>query len=299
MGAARTLIVCIALVAAIGLAFVVRGLMVGKSVKAVPLGAAEASVAPQVPMIRVLVAKHDLEIGARLSPDDVSWQPMPKAGLNSNYITDGAAAPVVASLPGKAAAATTQVVKDAIKGQPAGMESLIGAVVHDPIAAGEPILAKKLLKGGEGGYLAAVLTPGMRAIAISVSAENGAGGFILPGDHVDVIQVHEQDAPAKNGKPINVSRIVVTNVRVLAIDQKTKPDKDTQAIVGAAATLEVKEDAAEALIEAGASGKLQLALRSYADVNAVSGRVAQGAPTSAPTVRLYENGRVTDVMVNP
>jgi pilus assembly protein CpaB len=298
MGAARILIVAIALVAAIGLAFVVRGMMVGKPVKAVPLGAAEASVAPAVPMIRVLVAKHDLEIGARLTPEDVSWQPRPKAGLNSNYITDGPAA-VAASVTSKAAAVTTQVVKDAIKGQPVGMASLIGAVVHDPIAAGEPILAKKLLKGGEGGYLAAVLTPGMRAVAISVNAENGAGGFILPGDHVDVIQVREQDTPQKTGKPINVSRVVVTNVKVLAIDQKTKPDKDTQAIVGAAATLEVKEDAAQALIEAGASGKLQLALRSYADVNAASGRVAVNAPITAPSVKLYENGKVTDVMVNP
>ena len=299
MGAARILIVAIALVAAIGLAFVVRGMMVGKSVKALPLSTAEASASQAVPMIRVLVAKHDLQVGARLTPEDVSWQPMPKAGLNSNYITDGPAAPVVASVTSKAAAVTTQVVKDAIKGQPAGMASLIGAVVHDAIAAGEPILAKKLLKGGEGGYLAAVLTPGMRAVAISVNAENGAGGFILPGDHVDVIQVREQDTPQKTGRPINVSRVVVTNVKVLAIDQKTKPDKDTQAIVGAAATLEVKEDAAEALIEAGASGKLQLALRSYADVNAVSGRVAVNAPLTAPSVKLYENGKVTDVMVNP
>ena len=263
MGAARILIVAIALVAAIGLAFVVRGMMVGKSVKALPLSTAEASASQAVPMIRVLVAKHDLQVGARLTPEDVSWQPMPKAGLNSNYITDGPAAPVVASVTSKAAAVTTQVVKDAIKGQPAGMASLIGAVVHDAIAAGEPILAKKLLKGGEGGYLAAVLTPGMRAVAISVNAENGAGGFILPGDHVDVIQVREQDTPQKTG------------------------------------TLEVKEDAAEALIEAGASGKLQLALRSYADVNAVSGRVAVNAPLTAPSVKLYENGKVTDVMVNP
>jgi pilus assembly protein CpaB len=191
------------------------------------------------------------------------------------------------------------VVKDAVNGQPAAMASLMGAVVHDQISSGEPILEKKLIRLGEGGYLAAVLTPGMRAIAVSLSAENGAGGFILPGDHVDVIQVHEQDSSMPGMKPVTISRIVVANVRVLAIDQKTKPEKDAQAIVGAAATLEVKEDAAQALIEAGATGKLQLALRSYADAGAPSGRVLARAAPPPPSVKLYENGKITDVMVNP
>jgi len=91
---------------------------------------------------------------------------------------------------------------------------------------------------------------------------------------------------------------VVTNVKVLAIDQKTKPDKDTQTIVGAAATLEVNQDAAEALIEASAIGKLQLALRSFSDAKGPSGRVIARSP-APPSVKLYENGKVTDVMVSP
>jgi pilus assembly protein CpaB len=299
MGAARIMIICVAFVAAIGLAVVVRGMMVGKPVKALPLAAAQASV-PSVPMVRVLVAKRDLTVGTRLGADDLTWQSMPKDGLNANFITDGGPASIKpVSEPGKAAAIGAQVVKDAVNGQPASMTSLIGAVVHDQISAGEPILEKKLIRLGEGGYLAAVLTPGMRAVAVSLSAENGAGGFILPGDHVDVIQVREQDGAVPGAKPTQVSRVVVSNVRVLAIDQKTKPDKDAQAIVGAAATVEVKEDAAEALIEAGASGKLQLALRSYADANAPSGRVLARAAPALPSVKLYENGKITDVMVNP
>ena len=297
MGAARILIIAVAFMAAIGLAFVVRGMMIGKPVKAIPLPAAQAS-APQVPLVRVLVAKHDLEVGAHIVAEDMTWQSMPKLGINTNYITDGDVAATPASAPGKVAAAGTQLVKDAIKRQPAGMDSLIGAVVHDPISAGEPILAKKLIKGGEGGYLAAVLTPGMRAVAVSLTAENGAGGFILPGDHVDVIQVREQENTATGGKPTQVGRVVVTNVKVLAIDQKTKPDKDTQTIVGAAATLEVNQDAAEALIEASAIGKLQLALRSFSDAKGPSGRVIARSP-APPSVKLYENGKVTDVMVSP
>jgi pilus assembly protein CpaB len=299
MGAARIMIICVAFVAAIGLALVVRGMMVGKPVKALPIAAAQASV-PNIPMVRILVAKRDLGVGTRLGPDDLTWQSVPKDGVNPNFITDGAAAAVKPiSEPAKVAAAGAQVVKDAVNGQPTAMTSLIGAVVHDQISAGEPIIEKKLIRLGEGGYLSAVLTPGMRAVAVSLTAENGAGGFILPGDHVDVIQVHEQDSPMPGVKPVNVSRVIVSNVRVLAIDQKTKPDKDAQAIVGAAATVEVKEDAAQALIEAGASGKLQLALRSYADAGAPSGRVLARAAPPPPSVKLYENGKITDVMVNP
>jgi pilus assembly protein CpaB len=299
MGAARILIICVAFVAAIGLALVVRGMMVGKPVKALPMASAQASV-PAVPMVRILVAKRDLGVGTRLAPDDMTWQSVPKDGVNPNFITDGGPAAFKPTTePAKAAAVGAQVVKDAVNGQPASMTSLVGAVVHDQISAGEPILEKKLIRLGEGGYLAAVLTPGMRAVALSLTAENGAGGFILPGDHVDVIQVHEQDGAMPGMKPVTVSRIVVSNVRVLAIDQKTKPDKDAQAIVGAAATVEVKEDAAQALIEAGATGKLQLALRSYADAGAPSGRVLARAAPPPPSVKLYENGKITDVMVNP
>ena len=65
------------------------------------------------------------------------------------------------------------------------MSNLIGAVVREPIASGEPMVERKVVKGGEGGYLAVVLQPGMRAIGVPVSVESGAGGFILPGDRVD------------------------------------------------------------------------------------------------------------------
>ncbi|RFC41464.1 MAG: pilus assembly protein CpaB, partial [Verrucomicrobia bacterium] len=107
MGAARILIIAVAFMAAIGLAFVVRGMMIGKPVKAIPLPAAQAS-APQVPLVRVLVAKHDLEVGAHIVAEDMTWQSMPKLGINTNYITDGDVAATPASAPGKVAAAGTQ-----------------------------------------------------------------------------------------------------------------------------------------------------------------------------------------------
>jgi pilus assembly protein CpaB len=296
MGAARIFIIAVAFVAAIGLAVVVRSMMIGKPTKAVPLAVAEASV-PTIPMVRVLVAKRDLVVGTRVSADDMTWQSMPKDGLNPAYITDGqVAAPLPTTTKAKVEKGAAQVVASAIGGSPSGMQNLIDSVVHENISAGEPILANKLIRIGEGGYLSAMLQPGMRAIAVPVTAENGAGGFILPGDHVDVVWVHDQDT--KSGKTRKVSEVVVTNVRVLAIDQKTKPDADAQAIVGAAATLEVAPDAADALLAAGADGKLQLSLRSYADARAPSGRVAARAAAAPPVVRLFEDGKVTEFEVN-
>jgi len=292
---AQIVIIAIAFIAAIGFAVVIRGVMIGKQPKGVPAAVAQAAV-PQVPMVRVLVAKRDLAIGARVTPEDVTWQEMPQANLNPNFITDGQG-PVVpsATTAGKAEQLGARAVQTVVNGNPAAMENILNSVVHAAIAAGEPILAKKLIRGGEGGYLSAMLSPGMRAIAVPVTAENSAGGFILPGDHVDVIQVSEQEQK-NGGKPINVSQTIVTNVRVLAIDQKTQPDKDAQAIVGAAVTLEVTPDAADALLEGMAAGKLQLALRSYSDASAPSGVIARAGPGN--TIRLYENGKVTEGETN-
>ena len=102
---------------------------------------------------------------------------------------------------------------------------------------------------------------------------------------------------AATGDKPRVTEPVVVNVRVLAIDQKTAPEKDSQAIVGAVATLEVTPDAAEALVEAMARGDLQLALRSYADAGAPSGRVSARS-SMGPTVRVFRQNEVTDVAVS-
>lgn len=296
MGAARIIILSIAAVAAIGLAVVVRGMIAGDPA---PAPAPVAQAAPQTPMTRVLIAKRDLPIGTRLAAADMGWQSWPAASLNTQFITDGSApAPAPATTTEKAIDGAANVAHAVIGGEKA-MENMIGAVVREPIAAGEPMVQRKVVKGGEGGYLAVVLQPGMRAIGVPVSVESGAGGFILPGDRVDVIQTREVSLPAgATGDKPRVTEPVVVNVRVLAIDQKTSPDKDAQAIVGAVATLEVSPDAAEALVEAISRDKLQLTLRSYADAGAPSGRAMARHVTSAgPTVRVFRKSEVTEVAV--
>ena len=141
-----------------------------------------------------------------------------------------------------------------------------------------------------------ILQPGMRAVGVPVTVESGAGGFILPGDRVDVIQSRDSDAQGAGGARAKVTETVVVNVRVLAIDQKTAPDAESQAIVGAVATLEVAPDAADALVEAMSRGSFQLALRSYADANAPSGRGVDKRSSSA-SVRIFSQGETTEMAV--
>lgn len=296
MGPARIVILLVALIAAIGLAVVVRNMM---SSREAPAPAAIAAPAP-IPMARVLVAQTDLPIGTRLSPEHMGWQPFPVEGLNPNFITDGSAPAVPAQTLAEKASEGVQAVMQNMSGS-AALDSLVGAIVREPVLAGEPIQARKLVRGGEGGYLAVVLNSGKRALGVPVTAESGAGGLILPGDRVDVIQSYE--TPGVDGQPpVRVTRPVVLNVRVLAIDQKTQPDAEANAMVGAVATLEVAPDAADALVEAIARGPMQLALRSYADTNAPSGRAGPGPSRAAAgggsKVRIFSQSETSEVTVS-
>ena len=92
---------------------------------------------------------------------------------------------------------------------------MMDAVVHEPIIEGEPITDRKVVRAGAAGVLAATLDPGMRAMAVPLSAESAAGGFILPGDHVDVVQSRQVEVPGGTDKKF-ASGSVLRNVKVLA-----------------------------------------------------------------------------------
>jgi pilus assembly protein CpaB len=278
----RIVILVTAAIAAIALALMVRGMMGSKA----PAG--QVAAAPvEKPMSQVLVASRDLPIGTRLSAADMRWQDWPQEALNATFVTSGPAAP-----PAKGAAKivkTATAAAEQIASGGAPMQAFEGALVKEPIAAGEPMTARKIVRGGEGGYMAVVLHPGMRAISIPVSTETGAGGFILPGDRVDVMQ-----AKANEGNKGFTTQVLLSDVRVLAIDQATEPAKDATSLVGAVATLEVAADAAQLVAQAKAQGEIILALRSYADLGA-------GAPAAVraagETVRIFRSGQVSEVAV--
>ena len=316
MKPAKIAVICIAALAAIGLALVVRAM--GSSGK--PTATAVAAVeAP--PMAKVLVAAKDLEPGRRLTDADLAWKDWPVAEVNPVFITDGsvpvpAAPPVEGDAkapakadddkPAKAEGAAARVTRAATDLATGGAKAdFIGSVVREPILAGEPIVARKIVRAGDSGYMAAYLEPGMRAMAIRVTVETAAGGFILPGDRADVLLTREVKLPsgAAGGETSKfVAATVMQNVKVLAIDQATRAAEDAQAVVGATATLEVSGRDAEVLALAKSEGELSLVLRSYADTAGPSGRVAGAvnrgnAAASGGVVRVYREGQAEAVAV--
>jgi len=147
--------------------------------------------------------------------------------------------------------------------------------------------------------MAVMLQPGMRALAVPVSVDNTAGGFILPGDHVDILVTHQTQRSGGGSGTIDSVQPVLRNIRVLAIDQAVSTDKDKQSVIGATATLEVSPEDGQAVTLAKASGTLSLMLRSYADASGPSG-VVNASPTGASdsTVRVFRNGQASEVMVS-
>jgi pilus assembly protein CpaB len=198
----------------------------------------------QLPTVDVLVAKADIGLGQTLKPDDMLWQTWPAATASSTFIRRN-----------ERPDAPTQVA---------------GSIARAPFIQGEPIRDQKLVKAEGSGFMAAILPTGMRAISTEISPETGAGGFILPNDRVDVILSKRQKNPdANNGGPDVVSsEIILSNIRVLAIDQAPKEKDGQNAVVGKTVTLELKPEQAETLARARQQGTLALALRSLVDANA-------------------------------
>ncbi len=301
MKPARIIVICVAAVAAIGLALVVRAM---GSPSNSPTAVATAAAVPTRPMAKVLVAAKDLQPGQRLAESDLAWKDWPVDEVNPAFITDGttplssAEAEGAAAPPEGAVAAVTRAANDFATG--GAKADYVGSVVREPILAGEPIVSRKIVRAGDSGYMAAYLEPGMRAMAIRVTVETAAGGFILPGDRVDVLLTREttlSNMGAQEGDRSKfASSTVMQNIKVLAIDQSTRAGDDEQAVVGATATLEVGPRDAEALALAKSEGELSLVLRSYADTGGPSGRVAPVVRQSS-AIRVYRGGEPEVVVV--
>ncbi len=221
-----------ALVIAIGTALAARSLLAGGSAPK-----AEAAQVPQGP--KVLVAQRALPVGTIITADAVSFQLWPKEMVQDAYFVDGEA----------------------------DMNKLLGTVVRYPITAGQPVTQGGLVAPGDRGFLAAALGPGMRAITIPVSAKTGVGGFVFPGDHVDLMLTQTVRGEG-GGEPLKTTETILRNVRVLATDQSTETSvEDGKTIVRGfrTVTLEVTPKIAEKIQVAQTIGTLSLALRSLAD----------------------------------
>jgi pilus assembly protein CpaB len=196
----------------------------------------------QLPTVDVLVAKNDIGLGQSVTAEDVQWQTWPAATASNNFMRRNE--------------------------RPEATKEVIGSIARAPFIAGEPIREPKLVKPNGSGFMAAILPTGMRAVSTEISPETGAGGFILPNDRVDVILSKREKNPDKGGPDLVHAEIILSNIRVLAIDQAPKEKEGQNAVVGKTTTLELKSEQAEILARARQSGTLSLALRSIADVNA-------------------------------
>ena len=302
MKTSRYVVLGIAGFAGILLFFLVHGLMSGKAARP---AAATVAAPPPVQTVRVLIAAHDIKAGTRLGDADLQWQDWPVNTLNPAYILDGprpgtpGAGTEEAARKAGGIQAATAAAGDAARHAltPGAKEAYIGGVARQDILANTPITDTQVVRSDEGGFMAVMLQPGMRAMAVQVSVENTAGGFILPGDRVDIMATHQ--SPKNGGGNVDSVQTVLRNIRVLAIDQQVEAQKDKQSVIGATATLEVTPADGQALTLAKASGTLSLMLRSYADSDGPSGVVASNQPNQGQDiVHIFRPGQVTDVPVS-
>ncbi|MBV8651178.1 MAG: Flp pilus assembly protein CpaB [Alphaproteobacteria bacterium] len=232
----RVAFLLIALVISIGTVLAARSWMQSQLASREP---APVAAAPESPKKMVLVAKTDMPAGTFVRPENLRWQAWPEEGIADNYVVEGQ---------GK-------------------LEDFIGAVVRSGLTSGEPIADGRVVRPGDRSFMAAVLTPGNRAVSVTVTPSSGLAGFAFPGDRVDVlltltIQPEGADGQ-KQGPERRVSETVLTDIRILAVDQRAD-DQKREIAVAKTATLEVTPKQAEIIAVAGEMGKLSLSLRSLA-----------------------------------
>jgi len=264
MGTARIAILVVAALAAGVAALLVRNMISSD-------GSANAN-APanivQMPTTEVLTAASELRRGDKIQRNSLRWQPWPEGSIVPGYVTRDRA--------------------------PDALEDAKDATVRVSLAAGEPITPGKIVAAGDSGFMAAVLQPGMRAVSTKISAETGAGGFILPNDHVDLILTESSGSGSSKSSS---ARTVLENIRVLAIDQTfEETDDDKKVVVGKTALLELTPSQSELLAMSKASGNLSLALRSLSDSGPDA--VSRSRPKlSSGTVQFFKYGAQSNIPV--
>jgi len=282
MNVTRVVVLGVAALAAGGAALIVRSMVSSEP------PSASATVVPVAITTDVLVASTTVPPGRKLEVGSVRWDPWPKTSVPDAFIT-----------------------KDE---QPDVAKAVEGVIVRSPLVAGQPITPLNTVRSDVTGFLAATLMPGMRAVAMPVEANTGAGGFLLPNDRVDILLTH--DVSGGGGDKVWRSDTIIEDVRLLAIDQTATPEdtapaaagggaaaaaSDPDSKVGKVATLELTPRQAEILHRARAVGSLYLSLRSLGDSDgrASVGTTAFGGGPAGPTHRIIRYGITRDAGKKP
>lgn len=214
----------LALVLAVGVAFLTRIFLTKEKT------GHEVVVKPEQ-VTRVLVAGKNLSTGDKIKTGDFMWQDWPRSALNSSYVTE----------------------------ETGKIDDFTGSIVRFPINKGNPIVREELIKQGDKGVLAAVVSPGKRAISIDVTASTADSGLIFPGDYVDVILSNTFSAESQQ---LGKSKTILKNIKVLAFDTATAAPAEQPKIAPHVATLEVTPAQAEIVAAGVKEGTLTLSLHS-------------------------------------
>ncbi|MEQ8558609.1 MAG: Flp pilus assembly protein CpaB [Henriciella sp.] len=273
MSPVRLIILLVAAAAAVGAALLVRDMSSQPSSEGQSSEPVVIEREVEVSSTKVLVSRGDMRVGSLLTPEDFEWSDWPEKALNAAYFTQ--------------------------EDNPGAVEDLSGSVVKSPLLAGEPVVAQKIVKKGETGFMAALLRPGMRAISVEISPETASAGFILPDDRVDVILTYEVEVITDRGpSDTTLTRTVLENARVLAIDQIFGEQDGMSVLTGSTATLELGPKQAELLAHASRLGRISLALRSVADADENDGATTGNTDLlnadggSGNGVKVFKNGNI-------
>jgi pilus assembly protein CpaB len=244
MSKMRIVMLVIAAGAAIGAGVLAKSFI--KSNRAVATAnstTAEPIIIDETPKEQILVVTKDLLMGDKLGEGAIAWQDWPKSQIQPSMIT--------------------------MANRANALEELKDARARYAMYQGELVLEKKIVLVGDKGFMSAILPKGMRAISVAVTDQTTAGGFILPNDRVDVILTRKFQNPASStAEQLVKSEIVLSNVRILAINQTYRQEAEGNAVTvaeGKTATLELSPDQSEVIAKIEASGELSLALRSIAE----------------------------------
>jgi pilus assembly protein CpaB len=242
--------------------------------------------APVTPKVVVLAAQTTLRAGTLLKPEDIEAREMPESDAPAGARRD----------------------------TPQARSELFGAMVRQTLLQHQVVLPADVMRPGDHGFLAAVLTPGRRATSVGVDAVSGVASLIWPGDHVDLILTQDvADPNSPRGHRI-AAETVLKDVRVIAIDQQLVQGGNQSGAGESGSrtvTLEVTPEDVELVNVASKLGKLSLAVRPVDAApstdtgtshpvtweNQVSQALTPSKSPDAPstTVKVYNGGAEQDI----
>jgi pilus assembly protein CpaB len=228
---------------------VIFSLAVGSAVMAGLLAKGFIGVKPEAEVVEinkvktvdVLTAAKDVLMGEKFVDGSTVWKAWPADNVSEAMIT-----------------------RDE---KPNAQQEFTSARARLAVYEGETIIEKKVILAGQAGFMSAILPKGMRAISVAISEHSAAGGFILPNDRVDVI-LTKKVSNSQDSEKVPLSETVLSNVRVLAINQTYRQEQEGDNVTvaeGKTATLELDPRQSEVIAQIESVGELSLALRSIAE----------------------------------